>query len=175
MKNPLLHKILCAQSPALFLLALILLIRYFTTKKKQPVRSAMRLAFAVLSAVLGVGLYFLSIYLNVSTIRDFYKPRPWCLLGLAIVTVGFALVLFNGMKNRSAQRKLDKAAKTAEAEKEAAVREAVRETQSAGVAAAEAAAAEARLEIARRNAEAEAQAVLGEEAPISLTLEPKDE
>ncbi|MBQ7491886.1 MAG: hypothetical protein IJT76_04745 [Clostridia bacterium] len=174
MKNTLLNHILCTQSPALFLLAVILLIRHFTTKKKQPVRATMRLIFSILSAVLGVGLYFLGIYLNVFTIRDFYMPRPWCLLGLAVVIVVFALILFNGIKNRSTQRKLDKAAKAAEAEKEAAVREAVRETQSAGVAAAEAAAAEARLEIARQTAEAEAQAAVGQEEPISLTLEPKD-
>lgn len=160
MKDPtLLNQILCTQSPALFLLAVILLIRYFITKKKQPVRAAVRLVFAILSAVLGVGLYFLGIYLGVFTIQDFYMPRPWCLLGLAVVIVVYALILFNGMKNRSTRRKLDKAAKAAEAEKEAAVREAVKEAQVAAEAAeaeANAAAAEAEANAVADKLEAEA-------------------
>ena len=172
--NSLLSKIVCAQSPALFLLAILLLIRYFMTRKKHPVTAVVRLVFCIVSAVLGVALYFAGIYLEVFTIRDFYVPRPWCLLGLGLVIVGFALVLFNGVKNRSAQRKLDKAAKAAQAEKEAAVEEAVRSAQSAAVAATESAAAQARLDMARENAEAEAQAVMGEEQPVSLTLEPED-
>ncbi len=172
--NSLLSKIVCAQSPALFLLAILLLIRYFMTKKKHPVTATVRLVFCIISAVLGVALYFLGIYLNVFTIRDFYVPRPWCLLGLGLVIVCFALVLFNGAKNRSTQRKLDKAAKAAEADKQAAVEEAVRNAQSAAVAATEAAAAEARLDMAREAAEQEAQAAVGEASPISLTLEPED-
>ena len=173
-QNALLYKILCVQSPAFFLLAIILLIRYFTSRRSHPVKATVRLVFCILSIAVGVALYFLGIYREVFTIRDFYKPTAWSLLGLGAVILAYALALFNGMKNRTAQRKLDQAAREARVEKEAAVREAVRTAQSASAAAAESAAAEARLDLARENAQAEAKAAMGEEQPISLTLEPED-
>ena len=68
--------ILCCQSPALFLAALALLVAYLAGRKHK-VRAFFRLLLCILCAAGGVALYFLGIYKEYFTIRDFF-PDPHC-------------------------------------------------------------------------------------------------
>lgn len=66
--------ILCCQSPALFLAALALLVAYLAGRKHK-VRAFFRLLLCILCAAGGVALYFLGIYKEYFTIRDFFLIR----------------------------------------------------------------------------------------------------
>ena len=68
--------ILCCQSPALFLAALALLVAYLAGRKHK-VRAFFRLLLCILCAAGGMALYFLGIYKEYFTIRDFF-PDPHC-------------------------------------------------------------------------------------------------
>ena len=50
--------ILCCQSPALFLLAIALLIRFFVRKGKARVRAVLSLIIALVCIAAGVVLYY---------------------------------------------------------------------------------------------------------------------
>lgn len=75
--------ILCCQSPALFLAALALLVAYLAGRKHK-VRAFFRLLLCILCAAGGVALYFLGIYKEYFTIRDFFLIRTAGWIGLAI-------------------------------------------------------------------------------------------
>ena len=75
--------ILCCQSPALFLAALALLVAYLAGRKHK-VRAFFRLLLCILCAAGGVALYFLGIYKEYFTIRDFFHIRPAGWVGLVI-------------------------------------------------------------------------------------------
>ena len=85
--NTTLGFVLCCQSPALFLAAMVLLICYFARKKNHRVRAVFDLILAILCAVGGVALYFLGMGWEYFTIRDFLVIRPIGWVGLGIVAV----------------------------------------------------------------------------------------
>ena len=85
--NTTLGFVLCCQSPALFLAAVVLLICYFARKKNHRVRAVFDLILAILCAVGGVALYFLGMGWEYFTIRDFLVIRPIGWVGLGIVAV----------------------------------------------------------------------------------------
>ena len=85
--NATLGYMLCCQSPALFLAALVLLICYFARKKNHRVRAAFDLIVAILCAAAGVALYFLGMSWEYFTIRDFFHIRAIGWVGFAIVAV----------------------------------------------------------------------------------------
>ena len=87
MLNVTLGYVLCCQSPALFLAALVLLICYFARKKNHRVRAAFDLIVAILCAAAGVALYFLGMSWEYFTIRDFFHIRAIGWVGFAIVAV----------------------------------------------------------------------------------------
>ena len=87
--------ILCCQSPALFLAALALLVAYLAGRKHK-VRAFFRLLLCILCAAGGVALYFLGIYKEYFTIRDFFLIRTAGWIGLAIAAFFVLLALVGG-------------------------------------------------------------------------------
>lgn len=166
--------ILCCQSPALFLVAIILLVRYFITRKAHRVKATVRLVFAILCAILGIVCYFVGMYRDIFTIKDFYQIRVAGWFGLVVVVLVCGLLVFNALKDRTTRRKLDKAVKTAEEEKNSALEQAVEQTMRQTRDAVQKEELQKRLDLAQQQAEREAEKELGKEQPISLTLEPKE-
>ena len=84
--------ILCCQSPALFLAALALLVAYLAGRKHR-VKAFFRLLLCILCAAGAVALYFLGIYKEYFTIRDFFVIRAAGWIGLAIAAFFVLLAL----------------------------------------------------------------------------------
>ena len=130
MMNTTLGFVLCCQSPALFLAAVVLLICYFARKKNHRVRAVFDLILAILCAVGGVALYFLGMGWEYFTIRDFLVIRPigWVGLGIvAVITIVAAVRAFIKVnRRRMAEKEANRAANAesyqrAEEEKAAAL------------------------------------------------------
>ena len=86
--------ILCCQSPALFLLAIALLIRFFVRKGKARVRAILSLIIALACIAAGVVLYYQGLLLEYFTLRTLWQIRTAGWIGLAVVTV--LLLYFSG-------------------------------------------------------------------------------
>ena len=125
--------ILCCQSPGLFVLALLLLV-LFLGGRSHKVKSFFRLLLCILCAGGGVALYFLGIYKEYFTIRDFFHIRPAGWVGLVIVVLTAVRAFFaaadarreqkaaaRAENQRIAQEKEAEAKAAAEAEAEAEV------------------------------------------------------
>ena len=83
--------ILCCQSPALFLLAIALLIRFFVRKGKARVRAVLSLIIALVCIAAGVVLYYQGLLLEYFTLRTLWQIRTAGWIGLAVVA---ALLLY---------------------------------------------------------------------------------
>ena len=132
--------ILCCQSPALFLAALALLVAYLAGRKHR-VKAFFRLLLCILCAVGAVALYFLGIYKEYFTIRDFFVIRAAGWIGLAIAAFFVLLALVRAFFAAADARRAQKEANRAENERLAQEAEAARaagEPVSAEPAAAEA-------------------------------------
>ena len=127
--------ILCCQSPGLFVLALLLLV-LFLGGRSHKVKSFFRLVLCLLCAAGGVALYFLGIYKEYFTIRDFFHIRPAGWVGLVIAAVIVVLTAVRAFFAAADARREQKAAARAENQRIA------QEKEDAARAAAEAAAAE---------------------------------
>ena len=101
--------ILCCQSPALFLAALALLVAYLAGRKHK-VRAFFRLLLCILCAAGGVALYFLGIYKEYFTIRDFFLIRTAGWIGLAIAAIFVLLALVRAFFAAADARREQKAA-----------------------------------------------------------------
>lgn len=152
--------VLCCQSPALFLAALVLLICYFARRKAHRVRATFDLILAILFAVGGVALYFLGMGWEYFTIRDFLVIRPvgWAGLGIvAVITVVAAIRAFIKVNRRRMEEKAANRAANAEsfqrAEEEKAAALAAAEEAKAAEEAARAAAAATAAEVSETVAE----------------------
>lgn len=163
--------ILCCQSPALFLAALALLVAYLAGRKHR-VRAFFRLLLCILCAAGAVALYFLGIYKEYFTIRDFFVIRAAGWIGLAIAAFFVLLALVRAFFAAADARRAQKEANRAENERLAQEAEAARaagEPVSAEPAAAEAPAAAAPVPEPPAEAPApEAQAEQPEPEKISL-------
>ena len=132
--------ILCCQSPALFLAALALLVAYLAGRKHR-VKAFFRLLLCILCAVGAVALYFLGIYKEYFTIRDFFVIRAAGWIGLAIAAFFVLLALVRAFFAAADARRAQKEAARAENERlaqEAETAKAAGEPVSAEPAAAEA-------------------------------------
>ena len=152
--NTTLGFVLCCQSPALFLAAVVLLICYFARKKNHRVRAVFDLILAILCAVGGVALYFLGMGWEYFTIRDFLVIRPigWVGLGIvAVITIVAAVRAFIKVNRRRMAEKAANRAANAEsyqrAEEEKAAALAAAEEAKAAEEAAKAAAAATAAEV----------------------------
>ena len=79
--------ILYAQSPALFWCALALIVCFFVRRGAHRVRAVLDLVLGLLCIVGGVALYYLGMYNDAFTIRDFWQIRIAGWIGLAVVVL----------------------------------------------------------------------------------------
>ena len=115
--------ILCCQSPGLFVLALLLLV-LFLGGRSHKVKSFFRLLLCILCAGGGVALYFLGIYKEYFTIRDFFHIRPAGWVGLVIAAVIVVLTAVRAFFAAADARREQKAAARAENQRIAQEKEA---------------------------------------------------
>lgn len=131
--------ILCCQSPGLFLAAAVLVIAYFAGRKKHRFKATLKLLLGIVCAVGGVVLYYMGMYDEYFTIRDFYRIRPAGWVGFGIVAFLTLLALVQAFFAAADARREEKAANRAENQRlaaeaaaaEAAAREAVRQEEAA--------------------------------------------
>ena len=79
--------VLCCQSPALFLLTLVLLFASLLRRRRHKFIAAIDVILAVASAMLGVALYFIGMRYEHFTIDDFYHVRTVGWVGFGVVAV----------------------------------------------------------------------------------------
>lgn len=114
--------LLCCQSPALFLAALVLLVCYFGRRRSHRVRAVLDLVVCILCVAAGVALYFLGMGRGHFTIRDFYQIRTPGWVGMAvvgIVSLWAALRAFGAMNRRRTAEKAANRAANAETHRQA--------------------------------------------------------
>lgn len=129
--------ILCCQSPGLFLAAAVLVIAYFAGRKKHRFKAVLKLLLAIVCAVGGIALYYLGMYDEYFTIRDFYQIRPAGWVGVGIAAFFTLLALVRAFFAAADARREEKAANRAENQRraaeaaaaEAAAREGARQEQ----------------------------------------------
>lgn len=139
--------ILCCQSPGLFLAAAVLVIAYFAGRKKHRFKATLKLLLGIVCAVGGVVLYYMGMYDEYFTIRDFYRIRPAGWVGFGIVAFLTLLALVQAFFAAADARREEKAANRAENQRlaaeaaaaEAAAQEAARQEEAAKAEAAAAA------------------------------------
>ena len=85
--------ILCCQSPALFLLAIALVIRFFICKGRAKFRAVLSLIGGLVCIALGVVLYYQGLVREHFAVRDFWHIRIPGWIGLALMA---ALLIFSG-------------------------------------------------------------------------------
>lgn len=106
--------ILCCQSPALFLAAIVLLICYFARQKRHKVRATLDLILAILLAAAGVAMYFMGMRMEFFTIHDFYQLRTPGIVGLIVVAVVSIYAAVRSFLRYSRERSAEKEAIRAE-------------------------------------------------------------
>ena len=112
--------ILCCQSPGLFLAAAVLVIAYFAGRRKHRFKAVLRLLLGIVCAVGGIALYYLGMYDEYFTIRDFYQIRPAGWVGVGIAAFFTLLALVRAFFAAADARREEKAANRAENQRLAA-------------------------------------------------------
>lgn len=133
--------VLCCQSPALFLAALVLIVHYFAARRKHRFKAVLKLLLGIVCAVGGVVLYYLGMYHEYFTIRDFYQIRLSGWIGFGIVALLTLASLVRAFFAAADARREEKAAIRAENQRlsaeaaaaEAAARDAARQQDAAPV------------------------------------------
>ena len=106
--------ILCCQSPALFLLAIALVIRFFVCKGKARFRAVLSLIGGLISIALGVVLYYQGLVREYFAVRNFWHIRVPGWIGLALMAVLLIYLSFRAFLRFSARRSEQKEAIRAE-------------------------------------------------------------
>lgn len=112
--------ILCCQSPGLFLAAAMLVIAYFAGRRKHRFKAVLKLLLGIVCAVGGIALYYLGMYDEYFTIRDFYQIRPAGWVGVGIAAFFTLLALVRAFFAAADARREEKAANRAENQRLAA-------------------------------------------------------
>ena len=104
--------VLYCQSPALFWCALALIVCFFVRRGAHRVRAVLDLVLGLLCIVGGVALYYLGMYNDAFTIRDFWHIRTAGWIGLAAVVLltawqGIKAIRRAGMQNIVVDREED--------------------------------------------------------------------
>ena len=128
-------EILYCQSPALFLLAVVLLICFLLRLQAHRVRAALDLILCILLLIGGVVLYYLGMYDDCFTIHDFWQIRPSGWVGLGVVAAGSVWHLCKVCKRGVERRRTERAARQTEEAHRQALESARREAYEAGKAA----------------------------------------
>ena len=103
-------EILYCQSPALFLLAAVLLICFLLRRQAHRVRAALDLVLCILLLIGGVVLYYLGMYGDCFTIHDFWQIRTSGWVGLGVVAAGSVWHLCKVCKRGVERRRTERAA-----------------------------------------------------------------
>ena len=101
--------ILCCQSPALFLLAIALVIFFFVRRGRARIRAALSLLAAIVCIALGVVLYYQGMLREYFAVRNFWHIRIPGWVGLILVAVLLVYLLINALLRASARRSAEKA------------------------------------------------------------------
>lgn len=125
-------EILYCQSPALFLLAVVLLICFFLRRQAHRVRAALDLVLCILLLIGGVVLYYLGMYGDCFTIHDFWQIRTSGWVGLSVVAAGSVWHLCKVCKRGVERRRTERAARQTEEAHRQALESARREAYEAG-------------------------------------------
>lgn len=112
--------ILCCQSPGLFLAAAVLVIAYFAGRRKHRFKAVLKLLLGIVCAVGGIALYYLGMYDEYFTIRDFYQIRSAGWVGVGIAAFFTLLALVRAFFAAADARREEKAANRAENQRLAA-------------------------------------------------------
>lgn len=147
-----LRTILFSQYPALFLLAVLFLIAHLRVRKTSAVKSVLWVILFGAALAASVVCCFLGIQAELWTLKTLITLGFWSWFGVGLVLLFLVLRVVHGVEKRSSRRRLDKAMKQAEKQKEEEVSRARAEGAAAERERAEAEAAE------RERAEAEAAA-----------------
>ena len=113
--------VLCCQSPALFLLAIALVIRFFVRRGKAKFRAVLSLVAGLVCVALGVVLYYQGMLREYFAVRNFWHIRTPGWIGLALVAL---LLLYLGIQSflrASARRAEEKEAIRAENQRQLAM------------------------------------------------------
>lgn len=111
--------ILYAQSPALFWCALALIVCFFVRRGAHRVRAVLDLVLGLLCVVGGAALYYLGMYNDAFTIRDFWHIRTAGWIGLAVVVLLTAWQVIKATRRSVSARR---SARQAERDEQAAAR-----------------------------------------------------
>ena len=112
--------ILCCQSPGLFLAAAVLVIAYFAGRRKHRFKAVLKLLLGIVCAVGAIAQYYLGMYDEYFTIRDFYQIRPAGWVGVGIAAFFTLLALVRAFFAAADARREEKAANRAENQRLAA-------------------------------------------------------
>lgn len=170
-----LRTILFSQYPALFLLAVLFLIAHLRVRKTSAVKSVLWVILFGVALAASVVCCFLGIQAELWTLKTLITLGFWSWFGVGLVLLFLVLRVVHGMEKRSSRRRLDKAMKQAEKQKEEEVSRARAEGARAEGAAAERERAEAeaaaRAEEAAREeaARAAVEAAAAQDAPHGET------
>ena len=140
--------VLCCQSPGLFLAAAALLIAYFAGRRKHRFTAVLKLLLGIVCALGGLALYYLGMYHDYFTIRDFYQIRLSGWIGFGIVAFLVLLALVRAFFAAADARREEKAANRAENQRLAAEAAAEKQRQAEEAAAAKAAQEAAAVSVA---------------------------
>ena len=124
--------VLCCQSPALFLLAIALVIRFFVRRGKAKFRAVLSLVAGLVCVALGVVLYYQGMLREYFAVRNFWHIRTPGWIGLALVAL---LLLYLGIQSclrASARRAEEKEAIRAENQRQLAMEQARADAYEAG-------------------------------------------
>lgn len=137
--------VLCCQSPGLFLAAAALIIAYFAGRRRHRFKAVLRLLLGIVCALGGLALYYLGMYHDYFTIRDFYQIRLSGWIGFGIVALLVLLALVRAFFAAADARRAEKAANRAENQRlaEEAAAEKQRQAEEAAARAAQEAAVSA--------------------------------
>lgn len=106
--------ILCCQSPALFLLAIALVIRFFVCKAKARFRAVLSLIIGLVCIALGAVLYYQGLVREYFAVRNFWHIRVPGWVGLALMAALLIYLGFRAFLRFSARRSEQKEAVRAE-------------------------------------------------------------
>lgn len=106
--------VLCCQSPALFLLAIALVIRFIACKNKAKFRAILSLLLGLACIAAGVVLYYQGMLREYFAVRNFWHIRAPGWVGLALVAVLLIYLSFQAFLRASDRRKQEKEAARAE-------------------------------------------------------------
>ena len=108
--------VLYCQSPALFWCALALIVCFFVRRGAHRVRAVLDLVLGLLCIVGGVALYYLGMYNDAFTIRDFWHIRTAGWIGLAAVVLLTAWQVIKSARRSARQAERDEKTRQKELE-----------------------------------------------------------